>query len=302
MSEFRAMAAPLLEHPLTAPPTIEELRQRNQKRRRRRIMTTGGSLTVIAIVVVLLVTELPVQQNRVHPFGPSTRLAAFIQKGVNVPDSVLEAVGRSEQVRPLAAVHGQPPLSEGGKPALVYVGAQWCPPCAFQRWALVVALSRFGSFSNLGQFVIPASTSGGLPMPESWSFAGSTYTSTLLSFDPADPLSLTATPNGQIVPDAPLTPLQEQAFNALEGTNPDHQGFPFTDLANRFWISGSQAAAGPDDVLQGLSLDQIAADLSNPSSPVAQLIDGAANYLIADICAVVGEQSAPICSFDTVTG
>jgi hypothetical protein len=93
--------------------------------------------------------------------------------------------------------------------------------------------------------------------------------------------------------------LQQAAYNALEGIDPKSQGIPFTDIANRFWIPGSQAAMGPDNVLQGLSLAQIAADLSKPSSPVAQLIDGAANYLIADICAVVGTQSVPICSFDS---
>lgn len=300
MSELRAMATALLEHPLVAPPRTDELRRRSQKRRRRRLLGTGGSLSVIAMVVVLLVTELPVQ-NRVPTFRSSTRLAAFIRQGVNVPDSVLEAVGRPEQVRPLNVVHGQQLLSDGGNPVLVYVGAQWCPPCALQRWALVVALSRFGSFSNLGQFVIPGSTTG-LPLPESWSFVGSTYTSSLLSFDPADPASLTAGPDGQIKSAVSLTPLQQQAFDALEGTDRDHQGVPFTDLANRFWISGSQAPEGPDGVLDGLSLDQIAVDLSNPSSPVAQLIDGAANYLIADICSVVGAHSVPICSFDTVTG
>jgi hypothetical protein len=93
--------------------------------------------------------------------------------------------------------------------------------------------------------------------------------------------------------------LQQAAYNALEGTNPSSQGIPFTDVANQFWVSGSQAAMGPDNVLQDLSLAQIAADLSNSSSPVARLIDGAANYLIADICSVVGTQSVPICSFDT---
>ncbi len=45
-----------------------------------------------------------------------------------------------------------------------------------------------------------------------------------------------------------------------------------------------------------LSLDQIAADLHNPSSPVAQASDGSANYLIAVLCAVVGQGAAPICA------
>src|SRR5712692_8559609 len=40
-------------------------------------------------------------------------------------------------------------LTGNGKPEVVYVGAEYCPFCAAERWALSVALSRFGSFSGL---------------------------------------------------------------------------------------------------------------------------------------------------------
>ncbi|MCW1293981.1 MAG: DUF929 family protein [Candidatus Parvarchaeota archaeon] len=40
-------------------------------------------------------------------------------------------------------------LVQGGKPTIVYFGAQGCPFCAQMRWILAVALSRFGNFSQL---------------------------------------------------------------------------------------------------------------------------------------------------------
>ena len=65
---------------------------------------------------------------------------------------------------------------------------------------------------------------------------------------------------------------------------------PFVDIANRFTAIGVS-----------LSLDQIAADLSSPSSPVARAIDGAVNYLIAALCEVTGRHAAPICSTSVAT-
>ena len=40
-------------------------------------------------------------------------------------------------------------ISQGGKPTFVYIGAQGCPFCAGMRWAIAIALSRFGNFSKL---------------------------------------------------------------------------------------------------------------------------------------------------------
>ena len=45
-----------------------------------------------------------------------------------------------------------------------------------------------------------------------------------------------------------------------------------------------------------LTLDQIASQLDDPSSPVAQAVDGTANYLIAAMCSVTSISAAPICS------
>ena len=46
--------------------------------------------------------------------------------------------------------------------------------------------------------------------------------------------------------------------------------------------------------MQGLSREQIAAQLSNPSSPVAQAIDGTANGITAAICNVTANQPGSV--------
>ena len=35
-------------------------------------------------------------------------------------------------------------------PEILYMGAEYCPYCAAQRWSTIIALSRFGKFSGLG--------------------------------------------------------------------------------------------------------------------------------------------------------
>jgi hypothetical protein len=49
-------------------------------------------------------------------------------------------------------------------------------------------------------------------------------------------------------------------------------------------------------VLQGLSRAQIASQLNDPTSPVAQAIDGAANQITAAIATVTGNQPSSVSS------
>jgi hypothetical protein len=49
-------------------------------------------------------------------------------------------------------------------------------------------------------------------------------------------------------------------------------------------------------VLSGLSWSTIATDLHNPSSPVAQAVNGTANYITAAICKMTGNQPASACT------
>ena len=68
---------------------------------------------------------------------------------------------------------------------------------------------------------------------------------------------------------------------------------PFVDFGNKYVIAGASYNAG---VLSGLSWATVAADLSNPSSPVAQAVDGTANYITAALCQLTGNQPASACT------
>jgi len=81
---------------------------------------------------------------------------------------------------------------------------------------------------------------------------------------------------------------QQQLINQYNFT-----GYPSIDIANRYLILGPLFSP---DVLTGLSQRDIASQLSDPSSRVAQNILGSANYMTAAICAATHNQPASVCT------
>ena len=287
MSELSRMAQQLLDHSVVPTPPVAELRRRGQRRRQRRLL--GGSTAVLIVAAVVMIATLaPSSPKPVGSSGSSSSLTAYIQKGVSVSDSTLEAIGLPSNVLVPNSVADGASLTQNGKPVVVFVGGEFCPYCAMERWALVVALSRFGTFSNLGQTISSSSTDV-FPGLQSWSFKDSAFTSSSLAFAPAEVYSSTPNSTGTgYEPLQSLTPLQSQAFNAYSD-----RGYPFVDIGGKYVALGASANPG---VLQNLTLDQIASQLDNPSSPVAQAVDGTANYLIAAMCSVTSTSATPICS------
>lgn len=197
--------------------------------------------------------------------------------------SVLATVGAgSGQVKnPPPKLNGASPLTgANGKPQVFYQGAEYCPFCAAQRWSLIVALSRFGTFSNLSQ--IRSSSSDVYPNTATFSFYGSTYTSQYIDF---------AALEEQSYPGVALqTPTAGQQ-QLISKYNPQGS-FPFIDFANQYSVIG---ASYDPQVLNNLDWQAIANALANPQSPIAQGILGTANYMTAAICQATNQQPASVC-------
>jgi thiol-disulfide isomerase/thioredoxin len=198
-----------------------------------------------------------------------------------VSPAVIDAVGTGGAANPLMRVSGTALTGSDGKPEVFYLGAEWCPYCAAERWAMVVALSHFGSFKNLR---LTTSTSGDVPPDiNTLSFYGSSFTSTYVDFVPVE------------LEDRNRNPLETPTAQEqqLAQTYDRDNGIPFIDIGNVYTMIGQGV---PPAALQGMSWQQIAAALSNASSPVTRAIVGNANYLTAAICTLPGASAAPICS------
>ena len=264
--------------------------QRRREVRNRILIFSGIAVVVIAVVLGFVIAKLNSKSTTTASSnGPTgAALAAVVAKTTSVPTPVLEKVGAGSVTSPPSAISGTP-LTAGGKPEMLYVGAEYCPYCAFERWGMIVALSRFGSFSGLS--TVHSSSTDQFPNTPTWTFYKSSFTSKYLTFTTVE-----QTTN---VPDSssPLgyVPLQSltAAQQALLAKYDQGGAIPFVDIGNKYLING--ASASPQ-VLHGLSWATIASDLTNTSSPVAQAVNGTASYITAAICKVTGDQPASACT------
>src|SRR6202167_408998 len=158
---------------------------RRAERRRRILIASGAILVVVVIAVVFVVVKLnnnkPTTVTGASNGPTGSALAAVVDKVTTVPASTLNSVGSgSGQVsgKPLATPGSA--LTPNGKPEMLYIGAEYCPYCGAERWGMIVALSRFGTFSGLA--TVHSSSSDVYPNTPSWTFLHSRYTSKYLTF------------------------------------------------------------------------------------------------------------------------
>src|SRR5208283_2596186 len=77
-----------------------------------------------------------------------------------VSSSALASVGKGSASN-AASKPGGSPLTLNGKPEFLYLGADYCPFCAVERWAMEVALSKFGTLSGM-EYMISRATDGNI--------------------------------------------------------------------------------------------------------------------------------------------
>ena len=260
---------------------------RQRAEARRRILVTGGAITGVlaafAALVAIKLTAAPAPQTGSEAAAP----ASVVHQVTSVPASTLASISPGQAVTELQKVQSPgPPLTVDGKPAIVFVSEESCPFCAAERWSLAVALSHFGTWSGLG--ITHSSATDVYPDTATLSFRNARYTSsklTLRTTELADsaghPLQSQTALDTDVIRHYDVPPYVNSA---------DQSGaVPFLDIANQYVVAGAQYNP---QVLAGLSAAQIAAQLRNPSSPVAQAIDASAQVIITHINQVLRAQAA----------
>jgi hypothetical protein len=262
--------------------------QRAARRRaevRRLLVAIASITTVLAIVAGLVVVKL----NSAQPVavGESSASAGLARQAATVPAAVLSRVSSGLAATPLETVKTSGPLlTIGRKPAIVFVSEESCPFCAAERWPLVVALSHFGTWSHLGS--TRSSPTDVYPDTATFSFRNARYTSRELT------LRTTELTDNRGHPLQPLTSLDNKLIATYDVppyvNSADQSGaVPFLDLANHDILAGAQYNP---QVLAGLSAAQIASQLRDTSSPVAQAIDGSARVIIAAISQILHDSAS----------
>ena len=215
---------------------------------------------------------------------------------ISTPADMLSQIGAGGAPAP-RPISGKVMLLDG-KPRLLYVGAEFCPFCASERWALVQALSRFGSFSNLG--LTTSASEDVHPDTPTLSFHGATYTSKHVSFEGVEVAGREIEGDSYAPLDA-LTADQQALFDRYD--RPPYVAeaaagsIPFQLLAGKFVVSGSQVDAG---LLEGRTHEEIAQAVASGDGDLGSGIIGAANQLTAAICELTNGLPASACANGTI--
>jgi len=262
--------------------------ERKAQVRRQTLMAGGSVLAVLAVVAVLIIVKLS-SGGSSGSSSTATSQPAVVSAVTSVPSSTTDSVGKgTANPKMLVPLSGAPALASGGKPEVLYMGAEYCPFCATERWAMLNALSRFGTFSNI-KFIHSAADDTPASVP-TLTFYQSGYNSKYVTFTPVE--------MQKIDKSTLQNPTSEQKALLNKYDAPPYvQGgggaIPFMYFGGKYIVSG---ASYDYNVLSGKTYAQIAAAMKDPSSDIAKGAIGAANQMTAAICKLTGDQPATACT------
>ncbi|MGB9732385.1 MAG: DUF929 family protein [Candidatus Micrarchaeia archaeon] len=235
----------------------------------------------------------------------------FEQAGMMLLNGSIDGVGVQPSLAPMLIVNG--------KPSVIYLGSISCLYCSENKWAMALALGRFGKFgalfkgySSFSDFDLP--TIYWAPAEYNSSGAadfGAFYNSNYINFIAIDyssqikdgfamqPLSYFIS-KAQSTGSAPYV----AALQLISSLN-NFQGTPYT-IWGKFVVPGADAVdlgdvnpTQPPVPLEYMTHEQVLAQLANPSNKFAWREYAAADLYIAMTCASINN-AAPICSLPAI--
>lgn len=206
----------------------QKARGKNRKRsasKRNIWLFVGGTIVLIAAIVgffIFLSNQSSSNSNSQSSQNRTPVDATTFTKVTNVDAGLLSQIGTGALTNPFKAGQSSQPLLTGptGKPGVFFFGAEWCPMCAAERWGIVVALSRFGTFHSL--MSMTSASDDSYANTSTFTFYQSSYTSSYIDFVPLEN--------------------QDQQRSNLQTPTADQQqiltrynvtGYPFMDIGER---------------------------------------------------------------------
>jgi len=162
-------------------------------------------------------------------------------------------------------------IKRDGKLFVFFMGAEYCPYCAAERWAVVRALQKFGQWSGLNQTMSAARDEQFLNLP-TYDFTEATYTSTHVEFVSRE------TKDREF---KPLQKLLKSEEKLVRKYNPKKE-IPFLLIGGRFMQIGSGFTP---KIFIGHTFRQTETELKKTESEIRKIIDEEASYIAALLCA-----------------
>lgn len=245
-------------------------------------------LTII-VTVLIIAASIGVGVYFLATSGGPSGNDSYIGKPVSSADMAALSAASSQPYGPGPTTtmqdaiqkYGGTPFVSGGKPTVVYIGGENCPYCAIERWALVLALERFGTFTGL-KYMTSAPNDVGAGDYVTFSFLGSSYSSQYISFRPYEASDRSGSAL-QSVPSNYSTAWQAKS----------NGGVPFLNFGDIYVAPGSVL---PDPtILTGKNWTTVISEVSTSQGTGWTIREGA-NLITAMICKLTQGTPMSVCS------
>jgi Domain of unknown function (DUF929) len=255
----------------------------------------GMVIIILIAVIALVIYALTAQSATPSAVTPVPAPANVVHALAQVPPSTFDAVGAQVTAKPTPLtpprlLAGQGRLALDGKPEVLFIGAEYCPFCAAERWPLILALSRFGRFSGLDD--TQSAGSSVFSSIQTFSFQNAHFSSPYLAFVGTELYSNELNPNGTFMRIASLTS-QESVLVDRYGAGATSTPIPFLDIANRMVANTSAFSPG---LLTHQTQAALVASLDPPMGAAGEAIVAAANQLTAGLCLATDQQPKSVCA------
>jgi Domain of unknown function (DUF929) len=247
---------------------------------------------VVVVGVIVGVSQTSSTTTKHIFYNPRPVPATVLHEVTHVPTSAFDAVGTGGGgITPPTVVSSKKPLTIGGKPAVFGLFGEFCPYCAAERWAIIVSLSRFGTFTGLK--TMQSSPIDSYPKTQTFEFNTMKYTSPYFASELVELYGQEKATGARPVINTPTKAEIDLIKKYDTGSGTRSGTIPFTDWGNKVIFPGATFNPEP---LQTLSRATIAASLKDPGDPITQLILGASNYMSAAVCSLDGGKPGSVCA------
>ena len=113
-----------------------EMRATQARKERQQKQMIAAAVAVVVVIIAVAVGVVVANNN--DGGGQATASdTAFVPKLTSIPASAFDAAGAPAEANAVPQkVQGGEVLMQDGKPRMIYVGAEFCPYCASERWAM----------------------------------------------------------------------------------------------------------------------------------------------------------------------
>lgn len=258
------------------------MRAQIKKRQRNRRLMIVAIVVVLGVVLVVSAYYLSTLSTSLEK-QVGQQISSSDYNGLYAASQASYGNTNQSLMKRITSFNGQA-YSSGGKPIILWISADYCPYCAFQRWPLIMALMRFGNFTNLSYML--SSSTDVYPDSPTFTFYGSTYKSNYIVFQSYEQ------------EDRSQNPLQTVPSNYTGVFSQFGSAYPFLDFGNKYVLSG--ALYYPDQI-DGKNWTQIIHLLSS-SNTLSNEMFTSENAITAAICKVATNAPSSVCGNGSIAG